>query len=219
VFKTRIGQRHARPLIADHLPTDTSQRLSVEVGTGSALFLLPDPVTCFRSARYNQVQTFRIMPDASVVLLDWITSGRMSLGEDWSFHKYFSVNELFVEGRRVARDAMLLEEPQDDIKTLPFRSLADRLSPYTCYATLILYGPHTKRTIEHLSAQFGAIIVFRHSFRPSTLWSFTPIDDNKGCVLRVAAQTTEDVRTWLGEELLHLREFVGEDVYNRTFGR
>ena len=193
--------------------------MTVEVGSGSTLFLLPDPVTCFRAARYNQIQTFKIKPDASVVLLDWITSGRKSLGEDWAFSKYFSVNELLVGGRRVARDAMLLEESEDNLKTLKPRSLADRLSPYSCYATAILYGPQTRSTMEHLFSRFGAITVFKHASRPSTLWSLTPIDDGRGCVLRVAGQTTEDVRTWLGEELQRLRELVGEDVYYRTFGR
>ena len=166
--------------------------MTVDVGSGSMIFLLPDPVTCFRSARYNQIQTFRIASNASVVLLDWITSGRKSLGEDWAFSKYFSVNELFVDDRRVARDAMLLEELEDNVKSLPFRSLADRLNPYSCYATLILYGPLTKATIDHLSTRFNAITVFKHASRPSTLWSLTPIEDGKGCVVRVTAQTAED---------------------------
>lgn len=193
--------------------------MSVNIAPGGTLFLLPDPVTCFRSARYNQIQTFKIVQDGSAVLLDWITSGRKSLGEDWVFSKYFSVNELFVDGRRVARDAMLLEEQEDNIKSLPFRSLADRLNPYSCYATLILYGPRTRATLERLSARFNAITIFKHAARPKLLWSLTVIDGGKGCVVRVTAQTTEDVRTWLGEELRPLSDLVGEDVYGKTFGR
>lgn len=193
--------------------------MTVEVNSGSTLFLLPDPVTCFRSARYNQIQTFRIVSDSSVILLDWITSGRKSLGEDWVFSKYFSVNELFVDGRRVARDAMLLEEQADNIKSLPFRSLADRLNPYSCYATLVMYGARTRATTDHLTARFNAITVLKHATRPDTLWSLTAIDGGKGCVLRVAARTTEGVRTWLGEELRSLSDLIGKDVYDRTFGR
>ena len=78
--------------------------MDVNIDSGSSLFLLPDPVTCFRSARYNQLQTFRAAADASVVLLDWISSGRKALGEDWSFSRYYSLNELWVDGKRVARD-------------------------------------------------------------------------------------------------------------------
>ena len=219
MFKTRIGQRLARPTTQQEPSEDTTQRMTVDVESEGTLFLLPDPVTCFRSARYNQIQTFRIAADASVVLLDWITSGRKSLGEDWVFSKYFSVNELLVDGRRVARDAMLLEEQEDTVKALPFRSLGDRLNPYSCYATLILYGPRTKDAVDYLSTRFNATTVFKHAARPDTLWSLTLIDDGKGCVVRVAAHGTEDVRSWLGEELRPLRELIGEDVYYRTFGR
>lgn len=219
MFKTRPGQRHARPATQAHGHTDTSQRMTVEVGACSAVYLLPDPVTCFRAARYRQIQTFRIASDASVVLLDWITSGRKSLGEDWAFSKFFTVNELFVDGRRVARDAMLLEEPGEYVKGLPPRSLADRLNPYSCYASVILYGPQTISTIDSLSKSFSAITVFKHAKRPDTVWSLTILDDGKGCVLRVAGQTAEDVRTWLGEGLLQLCDLVGQDVYTRTFGR
>ncbi|KIP12480.1 hypothetical protein PHLGIDRAFT_81673 [Phlebiopsis gigantea 11061_1 CR5-6] len=219
VFKTRVGQRRARPTTQQEPQGDTMQCMTVNVESKGTLFLLPDPVTCFRSARYSQIQTFRIATDASVVLLDWITSGRKSLGEDWVLSKYFSVNELLVEGRRVARDAMLLEEQEDNIKALPFRSLGDRLNPYSCYATLILYGPRTRATVDHLSARFNAITVFKHAARPDRLWSLTLIDDGKGCVVRMAAQGSEDVRTWLGEELRPLCELIGQDVYWRTFGR
>ncbi|EKM61217.1 uncharacterized protein PHACADRAFT_82650 [Phanerochaete carnosa HHB-10118-sp] len=219
VFKARPGQRYARPTGQEQLRLETSQRVTVVVGSGSTIFLLPDPVTCFRSASYNQIQTFRLASDASAVLLDWITSGRKSLGEDWVFSKYLSINELFICGKRVARDAVLLEEEDESIKALPFRSLADRLNPYSCYATLILYGPQTTSTIEHLSVCFNAITVFKHTSRPSTVWSLTILDGGKGCVLRIAARTAEDARTWLGEALLPLCELIGEDMYNRTFGR
>lgn len=217
VFKTRPGHRYARPGTQQGTQVETSQRMTATVGAGSTLLLLPDPVTCFRSASYNQIQTFRIASDASVILLDWITSGRKSLGEDWVFSKYLSVNELFVEDRRVARDVMLLEEDCSSLKALPIRPLADRLSPYSCYATLILYGPRTIQAVKHLSECFGSITVFKHAARPSTLWSLTLLDDGKGCMLRVAARTAEDARTWLGEALHPLRDIVGADVYNRTF--
>lgn len=219
VFKTRPVQRYARPASQEEPHLETSQRMTIVVGSGSTLFLLPDSVTCFRSASYSQIQTFKIASDASAILLDWITSGRKSLGEDWVFSKYFSVNELFVDGKRVARDAMLLEEQEDAIKALPYRSLANRLSPYSCYATLILYGPQTAGTIEHLSRRFSTITVFKHAYPPNHLWSLTLLDEGKGCVLRVAALAAEDVRTWLGEVLLPLCDLIGEDVYNRTFGR
>ncbi|KAK7694901.1 hypothetical protein QCA50_002089 [Cerrena zonata] len=140
VFKTRPGQRLARTHTSSE--TDlTSQHLDVQVSPGSALILLPDPVTCFRSAKYNQIQKFHIAEGSSAVLLDWITSGRKSLGEEWVFSRYYSLNELWVDGKRIARDPLLLEEDSNPIESLPTRTLEDRLKPYSCYATILMYGP------------------------------------------------------------------------------
>ncbi len=194
----------------------------VNINSGGSLFLLPDPVTCFRSARYNQLQTFRAAADVSVVLLDWITSGRKALGEDWSFSRYYSLNELWVDGKRIARDAMLLEESQTSLQNgqlhLPTRTIADRLAPYSCYATVLIYGPLTTGTIHSLLASYSAITVFKHNARPPLIWSVSTLCEGRGCVLRVAALETEDVRHWLGANLSQLKDTIGDDIYSKAFG-
>ncbi|KAH0985108.1 hypothetical protein GBA52_012285 [Prunus armeniaca] len=40
------------------------------------LAVIPDPVTCFSTARYSQKQVFRVVSNSSLVIVDWITSGR-----------------------------------------------------------------------------------------------------------------------------------------------
>ncbi|KAJ2656051.1 hypothetical protein IWW48_005215 [Coemansia sp. RSA 1200] len=74
------------------------QTMLIEVAPGSLACLLPDPVTCFEGAMYNQRQAVRLQDpqSSSLVLLDWMTSGRMSRGERWAFGKYFSVNVVSV---------------------------------------------------------------------------------------------------------------------------
>lgn len=199
----------------------TSQTLDVDVEPSSVLFLLPDPVTCFRAASYTQRQTVRLADSsASTVLLDWITAGRAALGEAWSFARYYSLNELFVGGRRVARDALLLSEydpPSHLINGLGKRTLADRLAPYSCYATAILYGPHTDGTRQSLQSEFVKDVVFRRSRPPELVWSYTALDDGKGGVVRVAAEETETVREWLRTMLVGLTDVIGEDVYKNAF--
>ncbi|KAJ2595438.1 hypothetical protein GGH99_006085 [Coemansia sp. RSA 1285] len=79
--------------------TDQSyQTILIDVAPGSLACLLPDPVTCFEGAMYNQRQAVRLhdAQSSSLVLLDWMTSGRMSRGERWAFGKYFSVNVVSV---------------------------------------------------------------------------------------------------------------------------
>ncbi|KAI0080272.1 UreD-domain-containing protein [Panus rudis PR-1116 ss-1] len=225
VFKSRPGQRLSRSTPSEVNGDITSQHLDVSVSPGSTLCLLPDPVTCFRSAKYNQLQRFRLEGDASAILLDWITSGRKSIGEDWVFERFSSLNEVWVDGKRVARDAMLLEDedekPEPDTTTSAKRKkrrLADKLNPYSCYATVLLYGPVTTTIVKDLSEEYESIRVFKQSARPSLIWSFSKICGGKGGILRVAGTESEDVRKWLGRGLRSLEAVVGRDTYRRAFG-
>lgn len=59
--------------------------------------VIPDPVTCFSTARYSQKQVFRVVSDSSLVIVDWITSGRHESGEKWDFDFYKSINHIFME--------------------------------------------------------------------------------------------------------------------------
>ncbi|KAI0652163.1 UreD-domain-containing protein [Trametes meyenii] len=214
VFKTRPGHRlSARPQIH---PV-TTQGMEVRVSPGSALFLLPDPVTCFRAAKYHQSQIFHLASGSSAVLLDWITSGRKSLGEEWVFSKYYSLNEVWVDGRRVARDATLLEERDSQGGPLVPRTLRETLAPYSCYATVIVYGDLVQDTVRHLAAAYTTITVFRQHTPPSLIWSLSTICEGKGCVIRAAATETEDVKMWLGRALSDLEGVLGVDVYRRAF--
>ncbi|TRM66433.1 UreD urease accessory protein-domain-containing protein [Schizophyllum amplum] len=215
VFKARPGQRLAKVQTDAHSSV-TVQAFTFTVSDRSCVFLLPDPVTCFRAASYNQIQTFRLARDASLVVLDWITSGRKTLGEDWLFARYYSVNEIFVEGRRVARDAMLLEETPEDPR-VPARTLAQRLAPYSCYAMLLLFGPATREVVQDLQEQYAKIAVFKTAAPEDLLWSLSSIDGGNGAVVRVAGKETEAVKIWLKDALRKLETVVGPDVYQRTF--
>jgi urease accessory protein len=191
--------------------------MDVIVDDKSSLFLLPDPVTCFRSASYNQVQTFHLSGNASIVLLDWLTSGRKSLGEEWVFSRYYSVNEVWVNGERIARDVLLLEDQELDVKPLPPRSLKESLAPYSCYATLILYGSEVTGTIHDINAEYNAISVFKTGAPTDLIWSLSPISGGAGCVVRVAGKETESVKRWLGNMLRGLEGVIGIDIFRKTF--
>lgn len=97
--------------------------MTCRLGADSTLFLLPDPVTCFGEADYKQCQSFRLHQSSNLVLLDWFTSGRQSRGESWSFHRYGSINEIFVGEKRIALDILSLRD--SDTVSIP-----RRLRPY-----------------------------------------------------------------------------------------
>lgn len=202
----------------------TQQRLDVCVAAGGALYLLPDPVTCFRDAAYRQVQTFRLAHGASAALLDWYTSGRRALGEEWAFSRYYSVNEVFVDGTRSARDVVLLEGTDTGTargtQQLPRRTLADRMGPYACYATLFLYGPRLQGIVQTLEDRMRVATVFQVKEPLDVLWSLSPVRGeagDSGRIVRVAGKETEDVKMWLSDALRGLVEVIGGEVYSKIF--
>jgi urease accessory protein len=227
VFKTRSGGRAAvgsAPSTGTTNDPTTIQRLDVTIDAGGALFLLPDPVTCFRDAVYHQAQTFRLARGASAVLLDWYTSGRRARGEEWVFAKYYSANEVFVDGVRTARDVVLLDHGGDgDVNRrgqllLPRLSLADRMRPYACYATLLLYGPLVQGVVRELEESIQKISVFRVREPLDVLWSMSGVHgDAEGRIVRVAGKETEDVKKWLCGALRCLVEVIGYEVYSKAF--
>ena len=203
----------------------TCQRITVRVSKGATLYLLPDPVTCFKHASYNQLQTFHLEDGASLIILDSFTSGRKSLGEEWEFWRYYIVNDVWVNGRRVAKDVMLLEQEREgEAKgsrwkgTLPVRTLADRLAPYSCYSTAILHGPTMRETLRDVSQRCEKISVFKQASPPPLLWSFSWVGpEREGGVIRVAATDTEGVRDFLKELLRTIKTVVGIDTYHKAF--
>ncbi|MED6151069.1 hypothetical protein PIB30_078758 [Stylosanthes scabra] len=73
------------------------QILEARVGSDALLAIIPDPVTCFSTARYYQKQVFNLSSNSNLVIVDWITSGRHESGEKWDFDLYRSVNNIFLE--------------------------------------------------------------------------------------------------------------------------
>ncbi|BEI82959.1 hypothetical protein CcaverHIS002_0308270 [Cutaneotrichosporon cavernicola] len=87
VYKHRRGLRPAAHGISPALAAAVRrgeeapavrQRLHVTLGTGATFILLPDALSPFRGSRYVQAQRVCLPPDGSgsVLLLDWINSGR-----------------------------------------------------------------------------------------------------------------------------------------------
>lgn len=142
----------------------------------------------------------------------------MSLGEEWAFSHYHSVNEIFHNGQRIAKDVMLLDNENSGKSRIPERPLQERLRPYSCYAMLFLYGPRMESLMAGINAKYNQISVFKTKIPERLIWSASPVDASKGgIVVRVAAIETEMVKEWLKEELSGLVEIVGKDLYQRAF--
>ena len=179
------------------------------------LLLLPEPVTCFRDASYSQIQKFEISEGGSAVILDWITSGRISRGEEWEFSRYYSVNDIWHNGKRIAKDVTLLDNGHHHHDShVPDRPLQKKLQPYSCYAMLILFGPQVQPIITDLISQHDKISVFKSNVPSQLIWSMSPIDSTgQGIVVRIGGVETEIVKAWLKQALSGIEHIVGKDVY------
>ncbi|KAL2862758.1 urease accessory protein UreD [Aspergillus lucknowensis] len=176
IFKTETGPGRT-------LSDQSRQALDVQIGRDAALCYLPDPSAPFKNSRYEQIQSFTVDSTAkdstrsSLCVLDWVTQGRTSRGENWDFHLWKGKNEIWMPDetapsnsplnleteatskrrlKLLLRDSLILSDEtnaQTDIgeSDQPSKSLIrERTSPHGVIGTLILYGP----VFESLSSFF-----------------------------------------------------------------
>lgn len=218
VFKHRPGIRPRSQILrstgqgGSSVSALTRQRLHVTLRPNSFLLLLPDSISPFRDSQYSQVQRFVLSPcgTASVAILDWVNSGRGQRSlpgiaeelEIWAMKSYASTNEVMLADRLVMKERMILDNAIDatDIKTFRAGGLsrtARQLAPYNVYATLLLLGPHVKPILAHLTDLVDQTSQFQLSQPLAVIWSFSPLENGNGGIVRVAGVEVEDVRGWL----------------------
>lgn len=202
------------------------QLLEVSIETKGTFVMLPDPVTCFSSAKYNQFQAFYLGTDANVVLVDWCTSGRRDRGEVWSFDHYRSTNHIFLEGiGPLFLDSMCLENGDGS-------TILSRMQPFHVVAMVILYGPQLHGLCRQLeeSIQFlnrrdlnlrsrsrgkaspsDAVGGLLNSNLLVSCSTFGPRED--GLVVRIVANATELVYDFLRQHLASLSSLIGVTPY------
>ncbi|KAJ2782774.1 hypothetical protein H4R18_002091 [Coemansia javaensis] len=186
----------------------TYQTIEITAGPGALVCVLPDPVTCFAAARYSQRQRVRMGAGASLVLLDWMTSGRMSRGERWRFSKYFSANVVCdAAGRIAVRDAMLLE----DGGALEPAAAVDAL------AYLLLLGPAAAPVAAAFRRAHRAHRIRPHRPDPAAVkWSVSEVAERglAGVAVRAAAASTAALRAWLVDYLAPLQAAIGDAAWS-----
>ncbi|CAG8463307.1 7199_t:CDS:1 [Ambispora leptoticha] len=230
--------------------TPTQQKLYARIHKNSLLLQLPEPTTCFRDSMFTQRQTFTLEDEtASVVCLDWFTSGRMSRGEKWEFLRYESGVDILMEEKLVFRDVVSLVQhhpnPNQNQTTvssfdeITHNLIKDRLEPYQCYATCVIYGPRVRQLMRHVLEEFDLIVVHKSTRMPELIWSASVLSSNSsttsvnqsngnsndgdkenhlsGLVVKVAGTTTEMVRNFLCTVVLKgLDDIVGDDLFTRV---
>ena len=140
----------------------------------------------------------------------------MSRGEEWAFSRYYSVNDIWYNGKRVAKDVTLLDNHHHHDVCIPKRPLQNKLQPYSCYAMLFLYGPRVHHIVVELISQYDKISILESKVPSQLIWSISSID-SMGVMVRVGGVETETVKAWLKQALSGIEHIMGKDAYMRIF--
>ena len=179
------------------------QVMTCHIEKGAYFALLPEPVTCFENSRYIQHQSFHLEKGASLLLLDWMTSGRSSRGESWDFHRYISENLIYENGELLLRDPWLLENNQKDLQP---NSLCQKMAGFHCIANLIMIGEEVKSLISHLTFFSNSEKISKRKVDQAgehIIWSVSCLRPDF-LILRAAAKDTILMRSFLKFHFKHL---------------
>lgn len=188
----------------DLLPS--GQTLTARLGPQSLLALAPDPVQAFEGSLYRQHQEFHLADDASLVLVDWLNSGRAECGERWAFARYESRNEIFVDGKRLVLDSLLLDPADGPIEG------QFRMGRFNCLALVVLLGELIEKPAARVLETFAARPVPRAA---SLVSSASPLKG--GALVRIAGERVEDVRREIDALLDFLPQLLHDDPRARKW--
>ena len=180
--------------------------VNARVGKDALLVVAPDPITCFADARYHQQQQVDLSLGGSLVLVDWLTSGRRARHEYWMFSHYYSRIDVSYDQRHVFLESLLLD-PADGPIDSPFR-----LGRFHCMALLVFVGPALQ--------QISAAVINEISQQPieqdcSLVQAASPIPF--GAVLRVLGTDTESVGRVLRSRLEFLSDRLDGGPWSRRW--
>jgi urease accessory protein len=181
------------------------QSLTARVDAGALLAVVPDPIVCFADAHFTQTQRYDLHPDASLVVVDWMTSGRHAAGERWVFSRYESRFDIRRGAERIFFDALVLEPSLDSIGT--------RMGRFDVLLTAIMTGP--------LVAGASADIVNRVSHSPIAARADLVVSAARlrkgGALLRMAGNNVEQMGRILRADLAFLSPLIGDELWSRKW--
>jgi len=144
--------------------------------------------------------------NASLVLLDWLTAGRIACGERWTMRRYRCQNDVYIDGHHVYADATLLTKTFGPIDAM------FRVGPYNCLATMVVVG----NRLEGITRQFVDAVEARPLGNRLPMISSVSTFD-RGAVVRVASTSTSAVTGFLRDRIRQLAGVLGEDPWARKW--
>lgn len=182
----------------------TGHQLRAGLGEGSLLVVAPDPIQAFAGSMWRQRQEFFLAPDANLVVVDWMTSGRQARGERWAFTRFESWNTIQVGSRPWLMDGLALD-PRDGVL-----SDAHRMGRFECLALVAVVGPRLESQAREWAATLGA----RPVGRRASLLAAASVKEG-GAIFRFAGQEWEAVAAEIHSGLRFLGAWLEGEPWKR----
>ena len=181
------------------------QSLEASVDADALLAVVPDPIVCFADADFTQTQRYDLHPDASLVMVDWITSGRHASGERWAFSRYESRFDIRRGSERIFFDALVLEPHID--------SVVERMGRFDVLLTAVITGPLVAAAAMDIVNRLSQASIDRQA---NLVISASRLRDG-GALLRMAGTSVEQMGHALREYLAFLSPLTGDDLWRRKW--
>jgi urease accessory protein len=183
-----------------------SQSIAATVHDDATLLCMPDATALFADSIFTQRQQYALSETASLLWLDWFTSGRRARGERWKLARFESRAQITVGKKLMFKDALLLDAADGPIDA------AHRMGACDCFATVVMIGPKFAAACDELlqwiAAQPARVVdglIFSAGAIPA------------GGVIRVAGPGSESVGRWLTQRLAFAADVAGAAPWARKW--
>ncbi len=164
----------------------TCQIYNFSLENDSYLSMIPEPLTCFKDSKYSQNVSINLSDTSNLIYLDWFNCGR-STREKWEFQSFTTDTVLSMNGTKILSDRLHLEDSVISIRS--------RMSFYEVFATLILFGPKTMESQDH---------IYNLDKSSPVLWYCSKIPNFPGLVVKLAGINKEILHLFIKTQLLAL---------------
>ena len=183
----------------------SKQTVTATVADQGLLAVVPDPIVCFADADFTQHQRYDLRTDASLVVVDWMTSGRHAVGERWAFSRYETRLDIRRDTEPVVFDTLVLEPNVD--------SVLQRMGRFDVILTAVCTGPLVSTATGEILARTSEAHITPHG---DLVVSAARLRDG-GVLMRMAGVSVEQLGCTLRERFAFLSPLVGDDLWSRKW--
>lgn len=173
--------------------------MTLRLGEGARLELMPDQLIAYREASYRQNIHITVRPSSSLVMAEVITPGWSPDGASFRYEELRLRNEIRVEtddgGQLLALDNLLIRPPHSDVTGLGY------MEGFSHLGSLVVVDP---RVEQALADELHAVTADHQAHTGISLTR--SLAGTTGLVLRSLSNSTEELNGLLGACTALLRE-------------